>query len=63
MAETVVTSQPLLPEVSNPEVMRSFGADMILLNMFDDMNPVVNGITNRSASRHYLEPVDPNSIS
>jgi hypothetical protein len=63
MAETVVTSQSLLPEVSNPEVMRAFGADMILLNMFHDMNPVVNRITNRSASGHYLEPVDPNAIS
>jgi hypothetical protein len=29
IAETVVTSQPLLPEVSNPEVMKAFGADMI----------------------------------
>jgi hypothetical protein len=48
MAETVVTSQPLLPEVSNPEVMKAFGADMILLNMFDCFNPVVNGVESYS---------------
>ncbi|WHZ05826.1 haloacid dehalogenase-like hydrolase [Neobacillus sp. YX16] len=48
MAETVVTSQPLLPEVSNPEVMKAFGADMILLNMFDCFKPVVNGVESYS---------------
>ncbi|MDR7077293.1 hypothetical protein J2Y03_002317 [Neobacillus niacini] len=48
LAETVVTSQPLLPEVSNPEVMKAFGADMILLNMFDCFNPVVNGVESYS---------------
>lgn len=48
MAETVVTSQPLLPEVSNPEVMKAFGADMILLNLFDCFNPKVNGIDSYS---------------
>jgi hypothetical protein len=48
MAETVVTSQPLLPEVSNPEVMKAFGADMILLNLFDVMNPKVNGVDSYS---------------
>ncbi|MFS0784283.1 haloacid dehalogenase-like hydrolase [Bacillus sp. 1P06AnD] len=44
IAETVVSSQPLLPEVSNPEIMKAFGADMILLNVFDVFNPRVNGI-------------------
>ncbi|MEH7009565.1 haloacid dehalogenase-like hydrolase [Neobacillus niacini] len=48
IAETVVTSQPLLPEVSNPEVMKAFGADMILLNMFDVMNPMVQGVESYS---------------
>ena len=48
LAETVVTSQPLLPEVSNPEVMKAFGADMILLYLFDCFNPVVNGIESYS---------------
>jgi hypothetical protein len=48
LAETVVTSQPLIPEVSNPEVMKAFGADMILLNMFDCFNPVVNGVESHS---------------
>jgi hypothetical protein len=44
MVETVVTSQPLLPEVSNPEVMNALGSDLILLHLFYVMNPKVNGL-------------------
>lgn len=44
LAETVVSSQPLFPEVTNAEVMKAFGADLILLNVFDVFNPHVNGI-------------------
>ncbi|MCM3110617.1 haloacid dehalogenase-like hydrolase [Lederbergia lenta] len=44
IAETVVTSQPLLPEISNPEIMKAFGADLILLNVFDVFNPRVEGL-------------------
>lgn len=44
LAETVVTSQPYFPEVSNPEMMKAFGADLILLNMFDVFRPKVNGM-------------------
>lgn len=64
LAETVVTSQPLLPEVSNPEVMKAFGADMILLNMFDCFNPVVNGVESHSIFQPNAEgsEVDENII-
>ncbi|MEH6943176.1 DUF7916 family protein [Bacillus sp. JJ722] len=44
MAETIVSSQPLFPEVSNPEMMKAFGADFILLNIFDVFNPNVKGV-------------------
>ncbi|WP_042352632.1 DUF7916 family protein [Bacillus massiliigorillae] len=44
MAETIVSSQPLFPEVSNPEMMKAFGADFILLNIFDVFHPYVKGI-------------------
>ena len=33
LGETVVTAAPLLEGVTNAEVMSSFGADMILLNL------------------------------
>lgn len=48
MAETVVSSQPLFPEVSNPEIMKAFGADMILLNVFDVFKPYVEGVESSS---------------
>lgn len=44
IAETVVVSQPLLPEITNAELAKAFGADMILLNVFDVFHPRVNGI-------------------
>lgn len=43
LAETVVTAAPLLENVSNAEVMASFGADMICLNELDVFNPAVVG--------------------
>jgi hypothetical protein len=53
MVETVVTSQLLLPEVSNPEVMNSLGLDLILLHLFNVMNPKVNGV----GTTEYLNPM------
>ncbi|GIP46507.1 hypothetical protein J53TS2_00980 [Paenibacillus sp. J53TS2] len=47
IAETVVTSQPLLPELTNAELAKAFGADMILLNVFDVFQPQVRGIEAR----------------
>lgn len=44
MAETIASSQPLFPEVSNPEIMKAFGADFILLNIFDVFHPHVKGV-------------------
>lgn len=47
IAETVVTSQPLLPELTNAELAKAFGADMVLLNVFDVFHPQVHGIEER----------------
>lgn len=47
IAETVVTSQPLLPELTNAELAKAFGADMVLLNVFDVFHPQVRGIEAR----------------
>lgn len=42
--ETIGTLQPMLGNVTNAEFAASMGADIILLNMFDVINPVVNGL-------------------
>lgn len=42
--ETIGTLQPMLGNVTNAEFAASMGADIILLNMFDVIKPVVNGL-------------------
>ncbi|WP_019241063.1 MULTISPECIES: DUF7916 family protein [Bacillus] len=54
LAETIASSQPLFSEVSNPEMMKAFGADMVLLNIFDVFNPSVKGVQ----SYNILHPTD-----
>lgn len=44
LSENVVTSQPLGEDITNAEVATAFGADLILLNNMDVMNPVVMGL-------------------
>lgn len=43
ISENVVTLS-LLPEISNAELSKAFGADMILLNLFDVFQPHVQGV-------------------
>lgn len=43
LAETIVTAAPLLEGITNAEVMRAFGADLICLNELDILNPAING--------------------
>lgn len=43
-SESVATSQPYDPNITNGEVAKSFGADLILLNAFDCLNPAIKGI-------------------
>lgn len=42
--ETIGTLQPMLGNVTNAEFAAAMGADILLLNMFDVMTPVVNGL-------------------
>lgn len=42
--ETIGTLQPMLGDLTNAEFAASQGADLLLLNLFDVMQPVVNGL-------------------
>lgn len=42
--ETIGTLQPMLGNVTNAEFVAAMGADILLLNMFDVINPVINGL-------------------
>ncbi|WP_125604764.1 DUF7916 family protein [Lapidilactobacillus bayanensis] len=44
LSEDVVTSQPLGEDITNAEVAAAFGADLILLNDMDVMNPTIMGL-------------------
>lgn len=42
--ECIGISQPLLTDITNAEVVASMGADILLLNMFDVINPVIHAL-------------------
>ena len=44
MSETICTASPLLEDITNAELAASFGADFLLLNMFDVNTPHINGL-------------------
>lgn len=44
LAETVVSCDPAIPAITNAEVARAAGADLILLNTFDAQRPNINGL-------------------
>lgn len=48
VSEVIGAVQPLLYDISNAELAAAFGADILLLNMFDVDNPVFNGLPNKN---------------
>ena len=44
LSENIVVREPLIGDITNSEVAKSFGADLILLNAFDVFNPIVLGM-------------------
>lgn len=43
-AESIGITMPLLEDVTNAEVTAAMGADILLLNMFDVIHPVIHGL-------------------
>src|SRR5699024_12442040 len=44
LSENIVTETPVVPDITNAEIARAFGADLILLNGFDAFHPKVKNI-------------------
>ncbi|MFY2828787.1 haloacid dehalogenase-like hydrolase [Staphylococcus arlettae] len=44
LSENVVTRIPIIPDISNAELARAFGADLILLNGLDALEPAIVNI-------------------
>jgi hypothetical protein len=75
IAEVMCHTAPLYPRLTNAEYAAAFGADMILLNVFDVNEPTMEGLENvgeKETIRHLkklvgrpvginLEPVDPDA--
>ncbi|MCC5896079.1 MAG: haloacid dehalogenase-like hydrolase [Alkalibacterium sp.] len=73
LSENVVSTSAS-PGLTNSEIARAFGADLILLNGLDVMKPEINGINNEENPIHYLkklvgrpigvnlEPVDESAV-
>ncbi|EFR30561.1 hypothetical protein [Eremococcus coleocola] len=73
VSENVVMAAPVIGDITNAEMARAFGADLLLLNGLDVLNPVINGLGDYEGNfvdrLHHLvgrpigvnlEPVDPN---
>lgn len=73
LAETVVTVDPAIANLTNAELAKSAGADLILLNNFDTFNPIIKGLdTEKDTIKRLkeligrpvgcnLEPIDENA--
>ena len=44
MSENIVTREPFIGDITNAEIARAFGADMILLNLVDVFSPKIAGL-------------------
>ncbi|EHM10673.1 hypothetical protein TheveDRAFT_1555 [Thermanaerovibrio velox DSM 12556] len=44
--EVIAPAQPLLGDISNPELAKAMGADLVILNLLDLQNPVLGGLSN-----------------
>ncbi|QCX33215.1 haloacid dehalogenase-like hydrolase [Caloramator sp. E03] len=55
ISEVIGTLQPLMVNISNAELACAFGADILLLNMFDVNNPLINGISVNDKNEYIRE--------
>lgn len=44
LSENVVLQEPIVGDITSSEIAKSFGADMILLNVFDVFQPIILGM-------------------
>lgn len=44
LSENVVITEPVIYDITTAEIAKAFGADMILLNVFDVFNPFIKGM-------------------
>ncbi|WP_339101900.1 haloacid dehalogenase-like hydrolase [Candidatus Enterococcus clewellii] len=62
LSENVVMASPQAGDITNAEVATAFGADLILLNVFDCFNPIIQGLPGMSIEKlmEYLQHPEKN---
>jgi hypothetical protein len=48
LSENVVLQEPIIGDITSSELAKAFGADLILLNVFDVYNPIILGMPGQS---------------
>lgn len=63
LSENVVMASPQAGDITNAEVATAFGADLILLNVFDCFNPIIQGLPGMSIEKlmDYLQHPEKNT--
>lgn len=56
MAETIVSSVPYVEDLTNAEIARACGADLILLNLLDVTAPQISGLWSQHTSLYASKP-------
>jgi hypothetical protein len=59
VAEIIATAPPLIDKVSNVELAAAFGADIILLNLYDVTQPRIMGMPSQEQDLHEKGTKDP----
>lgn len=54
LSENVVLTEPVIPDITISEMAKSFGADLILLNLFDVFNPKIKGLEDVNVQPEHL---------
>ncbi|NMC13669.1 MAG: haloacid dehalogenase-like hydrolase [Chloroflexi bacterium] len=54
MSEVIATAPPLIDKVSNVEMAAAFGADLVLLNLYDVYAPQIMGMPSKNAAEEKL---------
>src|SRR5690606_2921804 len=57
LSETIASVAPLYPSVTNAELAAAFGADLLLINVFDVFHPAIQGLDGGAESEEVVQKI------
>ncbi|WP_096274403.1 DUF7916 family protein [Paucisalibacillus globulus] len=57
LSETIASVAPLYPSVTNAELAAAFGADLLLINVFDVFHPAIQGLDGGAESESVIQKI------